>query len=158
MQTPELEPRRSRTCTKCGRPRVLLAELCRSHLVELFEGEGEFYSMSNRDFDAIQAVARWFLRIALDGLPDELRTSDGPTSPIDIYALLAQDAEWKLAHLGLDMLGCTIMDTPPFDSCYRLEAPLEHEGRMLLRLQVRVPREATEQFEPRLLLVPCVGF
>ncbi|HZD18349.1 MAG TPA: hypothetical protein VE669_09440 [Actinomycetota bacterium] len=129
--------------------------MCRVHLLDTLLREGDPVPFLDPKFDAdlsgLFASAMWFVRLAMDGLPAEILSSEGPRWAMDMYAFIHPDDDWRLAQVGLDILGTHLADTAPFGAM-RLEAPMDFQGRVLLRLQVGVPTVGIEELRPRLEL------
>src|SRR3990172_3925356 len=117
----------------CRRPAVVSATYCRVHLAEMLRREGEAILFEDPELSGLHAATIQIVRVALDGLPRDLRT--GPMEGIDMYALVDPDAEWALAQASLDLLGTHLSDTSPFGGM-RLSPPAAFDSRVLLRLQV----------------------
>jgi hypothetical protein len=131
----------------CERAAVVSAAFCRIHLVESLRREGTFVPFEDPELSGVWATVVHFARTTLDGLPPELLEPHVPTSGIDLCALFQPDDDWPLAQLSLDLLGTFFADEFGY---MELEAPMEFQSRILLRLRVAVPAPAADEFVPRL--------
>jgi hypothetical protein len=128
---------------------VQSAERCRVHLAEALRSEGWTVPFEDPELAGMFAAAFQIVRNAITGLPAELTDLREAASDLDMYALLDPDADWKLAQIGLDLLGTHLVDEPPVGRMV-LSPPMEFMSKMLLRLQVSLPAAVAEVFRPRL--------
>jgi hypothetical protein len=131
----------------CQRPAVRSAAVCRVHLADLLRAEGEPIHWKDPEFAGWKASVIWFERLAMDGVPAWILSSDRPRWVIDMYALLDPNEQRALAQAALDMLGTHLADT---FGAMRLEPPTKYDGKILLRLHLAVPADGIEELRPRL--------
>ena len=79
--------------------------------------------------------------VALAEVPRSLLESDRVRTPVDIYVLVDPANGWQTAHLALDAFGTQMADRFGW---MHLEAPIEYEGKILLRVKTGVPSAAVE--------------
>jgi hypothetical protein len=94
--------------------------------------------------DVIEAAGR-HVDTALEAVPQALLESGIEKTLLDLYVLVDPEAAWQLAHLSLDAFGAHLSDQFGY---YSLSAPMEYEGRILLRLRTAAPREAVDALIP----------
>jgi len=137
------------TCnhSDCERPVVQSARRCRVHLAEDLRSEGKTFPFDDPELSGMFAAAEHIVRMAMAGLTDGPGDPRGPASVFDMYALLDPDTDWRLAQVGLDLLGTYLSDEL---GGMALSPPLEFNSKMLLRLQVSAQAAAAEELRPRL--------
>jgi hypothetical protein len=126
---------------------VQSAARCRVHLAAALRSEGETIPFDDPELSGMFAAGSHIVRTAIAGLPADQQDLHGAAAAVDMYALLDPDADWKLAQVGLDILGAYLADELGRSV---LSPPLEFMSKMLLRLQLSVPAAAVEEFRPRL--------
>jgi hypothetical protein len=129
----------------CSRPTVVSSDRCRVHLTESLRQKGEQVLFDDPELSGLHAAALQIIRVALEGLPADTSDAPGPPGEIDMYALVAPDANWQLAQMSLDLLGTELSD---LFGAMALSPPMSYESNVLLRLKVAVP--AVEGFLPRM--------
>jgi hypothetical protein len=120
--------------------------------VDVLRAEGEPIPWRDLELAGWKASAIWFVRLAMEGVADEILSSEAPTWTIDMYALLDPAENWALVQAGLDVLGAHLADTAPFFAT-RLKVPSRYEGKILLQLQVALPAIGIAELRPRLEFV-----
>jgi hypothetical protein len=83
------------------------------------------------------------------GLPDDVLVRRDGSTALDLYALLEPDSEWAIGQAGLDLLGASLSDEPPFGRVM-VSRPMEFRSRILLHVRVGVPTASAEVLHPRL--------